>query len=181
MAAVALRTITSGAPSLSVVAKSRPLSSGTPSVEKYRGPTTFALMTLASPDTMVLLSLDTWSCDASRPSTWMLSTRPVPPSSATRATVADSTPGSRSTRSTTWLVELPPLHARVAEQVDVERSGREPLDVDAGIDRPRGLQAADEESGGDQQQQRERDLRHDQPLLQIDPGAALAVERRRHP
>ena len=65
-------------------------------------------------------------------------------------------------------IELTSLVARVAQQVDVERRGDEPLDVDAGIDAARGLEAADEQSGDDQEQQRQRDLGDDQHAPQIE-------------
>ena len=49
------------------------------------------------------------------------------------------------------------------------------LDVEARIDRLGGLQAADEEARGDQQQQRQRDLGDDERLLQVEPASALAA------
>ena len=73
-----------------------------PTVSKKRGPTTFALMTVASPTVAAPPpSESTRSWDDARPSTCTLSTRPLPPSIATRATLADSTPGRCSARSST--------------------------------------------------------------------------------
>ena len=86
-------------------------------------------------------------------------------------------PGRRSARSSDLLVELASLRAGVAQQVDAQRRGDQPIHVDAGIDRAGAAKAPDEEPGGDQQQQRERDLGDDEDLLDVD---AASRARRRH-
>ena len=106
---------------------------GCRSSRRSAGPTTFALMTVASPR----------DAAASRhglvrrraPFDVQADTRPLPPSSATRATLADSTPGRRS-HARRRCDRTRALDARVAQQVDAERRGDEPLHVEAGVDRP---------------------------------------------
>ena len=101
------------------------------------------------------------------------STRPPPVMTATRATLAASTPGSRLDPLDHVTVELAPLCARVAQQVDVERRRHQPgRHRSPGSMRLRPMQAADEQPGGDQQQQRQRDFDDDQHVLQVEPARA---------
>ena len=84
-------------------------------------------------------------------------------------------------------IELTPLRAGVAQEIDAERRRDQLVDVDAGIDRACRLQAAHEQARGNQQQQRQRDLADDQELLEIEARPALAergvraLERRHEP
>ena len=71
-------------------------------------------------------------------------------------------------------IELSPLRAGVAQQIDAERRRDQLVDVEAGIDRPCRLQAAHEQARGNQQQQRQRDFADDQHLLQVEARPALA-------
>jgi hypothetical protein len=94
----------------------------------------------------------------------------VPLRTGTRATLAASTrylPGSLHDLP----VELAPLRARVAQEIDRQRCRHDSVDVESGIDPARCLQAAHEEARGDQQQHGQSHFGHDEHLLQAHTAA----------
>ena len=104
--------------------------------------------------------------------------QPPPPSSPWNAYAADDTPATPTAARWNVFAKVRRALGVVAARREIEVEREHPRRAEAGVDLEQVVDAANEEAGADEQQERQRDLRHDQrlaqPRLLVDDGAAAS-------